>query len=164
MAVTIANWFDADRRSCRAGETMTIGNIVKMSGDANGERFAMKLSNGDAAKLTHGDYAIIYKVSADAAYVEETTAPEGLTGSRLVTIASGDQVVEVRPGALIEYAAADLHDSLNPDEGGDTPAVGDHLSIVDSLPCKESESSAIDSPQVLKVYMVHGTSIIVELL
>lgn len=162
MAVTIANWFEADRRSAKAGETMALGNLVKVSGDANGERFLMKLGDSDDAYVTSGDYAIVYKVSADAAQVETTTAPSA-TGSRLVTIASGDQVVECRKGTIVEYSADKLHDSLNPSNGGTTPVVGAFLGIKDSLPAADA-SGGIDSVKILKVYMVHGTSVLVELL
>jgi hypothetical protein len=83
----------------------------------------------------------------------------------LVTIASGDQVVEVRSGAIIEYSADLLDDSLNPAAGGATPTVGDALSMKGSKWCSAGAGGALTpTSPVARVFKVFGTRVLVELL
>lgn len=160
MPINIANFFDADRRSAKAGETLDMGMVVKVTDWGNGERKLMKVtSSGD---LVSGKYAIVYKVSADAEQVSTSTAPSSF-GSRLVTISSGDAVVEVRKGAIVEYSADLLHDSLDPSAGGATPVVGQDLAILNAQWCTTATGSAITSPIVGRVFRVFGTRVLVEL-
>ena len=145
----IANWQDADRRSATAGEAMDPGMVVKVSADADGGRFLMKMGDGDDAQVTAKKYAVVFKVSAKADTVETTTVPAAL-GSRLLTIVSGDAVIEVRKGAIIEYSADLLDDSLNPDEGGSLPSAGDALEI------KGSKWAEVGSGEIESVDGVAG--------
>lgn len=163
MAFNIANFFEADRRSARAGETMSQGMIVKVSNFGSGERKLMKVGNSDSALLVSGNYAVVCKFSTDPGQVNTSTAPSRL-GSRITTISSGDHVVEVRRGAIMEYSADLLDASLDPARSGTTPAVGDALEIVGSLWCKVGTGSAITSPIIGRVFRVFGTQVLVELL
>lgn len=163
MPINIANYFDADRRSAKAGETITMGMVVKVSDWGNGERKLLALTDSDSALLVNGKYGVAYKVSADPQQVASSTAPSSL-GSRLVTISSGDAVVEVRRGAIIEYSADLLHSSLDPARGGTTPTVGQDLAIKSSQFCTTATGSAITSPIVARVFRVFGTKVLVELI
>lgn len=172
MAINIANFFDADRRSAKAGETMSIGMVVKVRTTAEtalytgSERELMKLANGDSALMVAGGVGVVYKVSANADQVDTTTltaAQLANMGDRRVTIASGDQVVEVRRGAIIEYAMSDLDASLDTARGGALPVAGAALGVVGSLFCATTAGSAITSPVLGKCYAVRGGKILVEL-
>lgn len=165
MPINVANFFEADRRSAVAGEAIDQGMIIQMShfDDVPGTRKAMRLGNGDVLFLVPGLYAVAYKVSNDPDQVASTTASTA-TGVRTVTIASSDAIVEVRPGAMIEYTADLLDDSLNPAEGGTTPIPGDALEIVGSKWCEIGTASAITAPLVGRVFRTFGTSVVVELL
>lgn len=158
----ISNFFECDRLSAVAAETMTPGMIVKVSDNGSGERKLLKLGNGDAAELVAGKYAIVTKELLDANEVSTSTA-SAASGVRTVSIVSGDAVLELRRGTVVEYPADMLHSSLNPALGGTTPAAGDKLEIVGSLPCAAGTSSAITSPIVLRVLRVFGTTVAVEL-
>lgn len=158
----IANFFECDRLSAVAWETMTPGMIVKVSDTGTGERKLLKLANADSAELVAGKYAIVTKEMVDAEEVTVSTA-SAATGVRTVSIASGDAVLELRRGVQVEYPADLLHSSLDPARAGTTPSVGDKLEIKDSLPCAVGTASAITSPIVLRVTRVFGTSVVVEL-
>lgn len=160
--IHIANFLESDRLSAKAGETMTQGMVVKVRSDLKGGRELMKVANGDSALLVAGNYAIIYKVSTEAAQVISSTAPAAL-GDRTVTIVSGDQVVEVRRGAKVEYTADLVDASLDPARAGTTPTPGDKLEIVGALWCKAGTSSSITSPICGRVLRVFGTNFVVEL-
>lgn len=162
MGFHIANYYDAPRYSARAGETMTIGMVVKVSLFGTGERKLMKLLDADSAELVAGKYGVVAKVSGEPNLVDTSTAPARL-GSRVISIASGDHVVEVRRGAIMEYTADLLHASLNPGSGGATPAVGDALGIKDSLWCTAATGGAITSPVAGRVFRTFGTRVLVEL-
>lgn len=163
MGFHIANYYDAPRYSARAGETMTVGMIVKVDPYTGGERKLMKLLDGDAAELVAGAYGVVAKVSGEPNLVDTSTAPSRL-GSRIIAIASGDHVVEVRAGAIMEYTADLLHDSLDPAAGGLTPVATQALGVKDSLWCAASVGSAITSPVIGRVFRVFGTRVLVELL
>jgi len=165
--IQIANYEDARRLSATAGETMAQGEVVYVSDDGSGNRFLMKVGNGDAAKLLAGNYGIVFKVDVRAEAVESTFVGVGqkeLGGTtRLTTIVSGDAVVVVGRGAIVQYAPADLDDTLNAAEGGALPAVGDSLGVLGSKFCKADAQSAIVSPYIGRVNLVLGTNVLVEL-
>jgi hypothetical protein len=161
----IANYFEADRRSVRAGEAMDLGSVITITDNGSGGRVAMKVTS--AGQAVSGIVGVAFKVSADPLQVTASTvnADSGADlGSRIVTIASGDAIVEVRRGAILEYTADLLHDSLNPAEGGATPAVGTALSVKDGKWCTAATSSAITpTDAVAKVYRTFGTKVLIEL-
>ena len=162
MPINVANFYESPRYSAVAGEDATQGMVVKIEQDAAGERRLYKLLDADAAELVAGNYGVIYKVSEDPDQVESSTAPTP-TRDRVPTILSGDAVVEVRRGAIIEYTADLLHSSLDPDRAGTTPAATDTLALKDSQWCTTGTGSAITSPVVGRVYKVYGTNVLVEL-
>lgn len=162
MALHISNFFEAQRFSCTAASAMGMGAIIKISDDGTGNRKATLLANTDSALLLSGKYGVAYKVSTDPFQVNSSTAPTFL-GDRVVTINSGDAIVEVRKGAIIEYSADLLDASLDPARSGTTPSVGDALAIVNALWCAVGTASSIASPVVGRVYDTHGTLVLVEL-
>ena len=159
--INIANFFEADRRSATAGEDMTMGMLVKVSDDGAGGRTVMKLLDADAALLVAGNYGVVYKVSADADQVHTSTA-SAVTGLREVTVSSGDAVVEVRRGAIVEYSADLLHSSLDAAREGTAPTVNDALEIKSSQWCEVGTGSAITTV-VGRVFKVFGTRVAVEI-
>jgi hypothetical protein len=163
----IANYFEADRRSVRAGEAMDLGSVITITDNGSGGRVAMKVTS--AGQAVSGIVGVAFKVSADPLQVTASTvnADSGADlGSRIVTIASGDQIVEVRRGAVLEYTADLLDDSLNPaaDTPGTTPDVGDILHIKAGKWCEVGASGAvIPATPIAKVYRTFGTKVLVEL-
>ena len=162
----IANYYEADRRSARAGEAMGLGNVIKIVDDGVGGRKALKVALvGD---ITPGAFGVVYKVSADPLQVSSSTASTdaGKTlQDHIVSIASGDQVVEVRRGAILEYSADLLDASLDPAEGGTTPSVGQVLGVKNAKWCNTGAASAlVPTTPVAKVYRKFGTRVLVELL
>jgi hypothetical protein len=154
----IANYREADRVSAVAGEVMTPGMIVKVSADATGQRKLLKLLDADSALLVAGSYAIVTKEMVDAEEVEVSTANTTLLGSRTVSIASGDAVLELRRGVKIEVSPDLLHSSLDPSQGGTLPAAGDSLFIKSSTICRNTGvAGSIASPIVLKCFRTFGS-------
>lgn len=154
----IANFFECDRTSAVAGETMTPGMIVKASADATGQRKLLKLLDADSASLVAGLYAIVTKEAVDADEVETTTANTSVSGNRVVSISSGDAVLELRRGVKIEVSPDLLHSSLDPSQGGTLPAAGDSLFIKSSTFCKNSGvAGSISSPIVARCFRTFGS-------
>jgi hypothetical protein len=158
--VNIANLATADRRTATAGEAMSMGMVVKVSDDGAGGRKLMKLADADSAEVASGKFAVVYKVTADALRVDSSTVPNDW-GSRLVTIASGDLVVEVRKGAIIEYTLDELDVSLT-SGGAPNCAAGEALQIKGSKFCKAGTSGAITT-LAGRCYDILGNNIRVEL-
>lgn len=162
----IANYFDAPRFSIKAGEAMELGMVITASDDGKGGRVAKKVTA--ANQLVAGTMAVAFKVSADPQQVTASTVnadSRADLGSRIVTIASGDGIVEVRKGAILEYTADLLDDSLNPAAGGTTPSVGDSLSVKGAKWCAAGAAGALaPSAPVAKVYRTFGTKVLVELI
>jgi len=155
MPMNIVNFFEADRRTARAGETMTQGAVVKVSDWGDGQRKLLKITTGDTPAV--GAYGCAYKVSADTYQVNSTTAPASF-GDRTVTIASGDYVVEVRKGAIIEYSADLLDASLA------TPQpVGTALGVIGGKWCTAGTGSAVTAPVMGKVFRNFGTRTLIEI-
>lgn len=162
MLIGIANYFDSDRRSALAGADLPLGGICKVT-DVAGERtLNLVTASGDLQKV--GAYAIAFKVSADPLQVDVTSVPVEYLGSRIVAIKSGDQIVEVRRGAIVEYDPSLLDASLDPNRSGTLPTAGDALGVVNGLPCATSAASAITTPVVLRCYSVVGGKVRIELL
>lgn len=153
----IANYEAADRWSAIAGEDMPLGCLVSMEPLAGGGRKAMKVDA--AADLVAGNYYIAFKVSTDAMAVSKSTAPAKL-GDRTLSIANGDQIVLVAPGAIVEYDATLLDDSLNPAAAGTLPAVSAKLGVKASKFCATGAGGgAIVDPLVAEVFDVFGTKV-----
>jgi len=159
MAFHVANFFDAPRFSARAGETMSLGMVTKVLDWGNGERKLMKLANTDASYLSGGQYAVVCKFSTDPNQVMSSTAPSRL-GSRIVTISSGDHVVELRKGAIMEYSLDLLHSSVT----STPPVVGDNLTVKDSTFCIAGTSGQASAQAVGRVFRIFGTRYLIELI
>ena len=160
--MNIANWTDADRRSVVASAAITMGSVVKLEDDGAGSREATMLDDADAALLVSGGYGVAFKVAARADQVASSSGVPTRLGDRTVTIATGDQMLEMRKGSIIEYLPAELHDSLNPGQSGTLPAVGDALEIKDSLWCEVGFAGAITTV-VAHVYDLRDGNVLVEL-
>lgn len=169
MLIHIANYFDADRRSALAGEDLPLGAVCAVSagtGTAAGNRVLTKVTA--AGDLKPGKFGVAFKVSSDPLQVTSSTVnadSHADLGSRVVAIKSGDQIVEVREGAIVEYHPSLLDDSLNPAAAspGTLPAIGDALGIKAGKWCAAGASGAITSPVVGRVYDVVGGKVRVEL-
>lgn len=168
MKFWLANFFDADRRSCIAGEAMDVGQVIAISDNGSGARRALKVTN--ANQCVPGIAAMALKVSpmSDAVTASTVNADTGKDlGARIVTIASGDAIVECRRGSIGEYFAADLDDSLNPAATvpGVTPTVGQVLGVKNGRFCDTTAASAlVPTVPFAKVFRVFGTKVLVELI
>lgn len=164
MRLQIANFFDAPRRTAVAGESIPVGAVIKISAATDGSRKAMTLTDSDSAQLVYGKYGVAVKVSALQYQVTQTLfGVPADWGNRIVTISSGDYIVEVGRGAILDYEVALLHDSLNPANGGTLPAAGDALAVKGGLFCAASTNGAITSPVVARVFDVLGGRVRIEL-
>lgn len=165
MPLHIANWKYADIGTAVAAEAMDQGSVCYV--DANGvNRQLNLLGDSDDAQAVNGKLAVAMKVSSDPNEVDSSTAPARL-GSRVPTIAAGDLVMEVRPGALIRYTADLLDDGLDPSTtAGTTPAIGDALGIKGSKWCAWADNAIGGTAAVAfaRVHKVYGTDVVVELL
>jgi hypothetical protein len=164
MKLHIANFFDAPRHTAVAGEDIALGAVIKIAPNAAGERGALQVMDADAAQLVPGKYGVAVKVSGDSLQVSETLfgVPQEW-GNRVVEIYSGDAIVQVGPGAILEYDPGLLHDSLNPAEGGALPVVGEALAVKGGLFAKSNVSGAITTPVVGRVFDVLGGKVRIEL-
>lgn len=151
----IANFWESERRTARAGESMQQGAVCKVSDWNDGQRKLLKVAGGD----TITGASVAYKVGTDPLQVESSTANTTLLGSRVVTIVSGDYIVEVRGRAYLEYSTDLLHSSL-----ATPPAVGTALGILAGQWCTAATGSAVTSPVCGRVFRYFGTRLIVELL
>jgi hypothetical protein len=165
MAMKILNLFESDRRSCIAGEDLEIGQVIRIADDGEGEREAFAAADGDTLKETTTGLA--WKVKMDGRRLVTTTS---LTAKQLRTFGdartyldSGDQMVIVRKGAIVELEEEDVHASLYTSSVPNV-VVGDTLVVKDGLLAKSGTASANTSLDFARVYRVHGTSIFVELI
>lgn len=174
MKISIANYYDADRRTAVAGEDIPLGAVIKISAGAVGVsgsplRKANIVANADAALLVAGNYGVAFKVSGDplAVTASTVTADSGKDlGSRIVSIKSGDLMVEVRKGAILEYDPGLLHSSLDPARAGTLPTVGQALGVLGGLfatAAATTSGSGITSPVIARVYNTQGGKVRVEL-
>lgn len=154
---SIANFWEADRRTARAGESMQQGAVVKVLDWGDGQRKLMKLTTGDTPAV--GAYGVAYKVGTDPNQVESSTANTTLLGTRTVSIVSGDYVVEVRPRAILEYSTDLLHSSLSTIQ-----AVGTALGILAGQWCTAATGSAVTAPVCGRIFRYFGASrVLIEL-
>lgn len=161
MKLHIANFYDATRHTAVAGEAIDLGAVIKIVNDG-GTRKAMTLADADSALLVAGNYGVAYKVNVDPNAVSESTAAAA-TGDRTSPIVSGDLIVQVDRGAILEYDVTLLHDSLNPAEGGALPAAGAALGIKGGLFCTAGTASAITNPVVGRVFDIIGSKVRIQL-
>lgn len=165
MLLHIANYFDADRRSAIAGNDLSMGAVCAVTTNSAGERVMnFATVTGDLQKV--GAYAVALKVSSDPLQVDSSTVPTAFLGDRVVSIKSGDRIVEVRRGAILEYAPSILDASLDPARAGALPVAGDTLAVKSTtgLPCTTGAASAITSPVVLRCYNIVNGKVRIELL
>lgn len=166
MLLHIANYFDSDRRSAIAGNDLSMGAVCKVTADAvTGERVLnFATVTGDLQNV--GAYAVALKVSADPLQVDTSSVPVEYLGNRIVTIKSGDKIVEVRRGAILEYSPTILDASLDPARAGALPTAGAALAVKNTtgLPCTTGAAGAITSPVVLRCYNVVNGKVRIELL
>lgn len=157
MSIHISNFFEADRLTVHAGEAIGQGNVIAISGlNGTSRRIAVKATSG--GQFLAGNVGVAVKYSNDEYQVVASSVPSEL-GSRLVTMASGDLIVAVRSGAIIEYDASDLDASITTSN----VAPGEALAVLNSKFCKASAGGAITSPVIARVYDVLNGKIRVEL-
>ncbi len=162
MLLHIANYMDAERRTVKAGEVIAMGQVIKI-GNVAGVRTATWVRDAEATSMVQGRVGVAFKVSDDALNVATSTVPVDFAGSRLTTIASGDLMVNVTAGAIMEYDVSLLHSSLDPARAGVLPVAGDALGVKDGLFCRANVASAIISPVFGRVYDLLGGKVRVEL-
>lgn len=158
MLLTIANFYEADRRTAVAGEAIAMGAVIKISDDGKGARKANTVQDADAALLVAGKYGVALKVSNDPLQVSSSTVPSEM-GSRIVAINSGDFIVEVRKGAILEYDVSLLDASIT----AANVVVGEALAVKSGKFCKSNVAGAITSPVIGRVFNVHNGKVRVEL-
>lgn len=163
MLLHIANYMDADRLTAKAGEALTLGQVVKVTG-VSGVRTLTFVRDAEAAALVAGRFGVAFKVSSEELQVATSTVPVDFAGSRLNAIASGDWIALVGPGAILEYDLSILHASLDPARAGVLPAIGDALGVKDGLFCRANVASAIVSPVIGRVYDILAGKVRVQLL
>jgi hypothetical protein len=153
MLISIVNYFESDRRTAFAAADMALGSICKVTANANGDRLM----------TTAPVQADLQKVGAYA--IDVTSVPVEYLGNRVVSIKSGDAIVEVRRGAIVEYDPSLLDASLDPARSGVLPTDGATLAVsATGLPCTTAAVGAITSPVILRCYNVVGGKVRIELL
>lgn len=156
--LNIANYVEADRRSAKAGATITQGQVCYVQDDGSGNRWLFPVLDTDAAKLLPGNYGIAFKVSTDPDQVHTTSLSTGQLaelGDRRISIASGDWIVECGQGTKMEYSADLLHTSLDPDNGGALPTVNAAVHLKGGKFCAVGTGGAISSPVTGRVASVN---------
>jgi hypothetical protein len=165
----IANYQDAPRWSCVAAADMDLGEVVKITtGAVTGQRYAARVTAaGDVQKP--GLWGVVMKISADPFQVSTSNVNTDL-GNRVVSVKSGDAVVQVAAGAIVEYDPSLFHSSLDPSNGGTTPTVGDSLGVnTTGTTAKWSTAAATSlsgvgtTINVARVFRTFGTKVLVQL-
>jgi hypothetical protein len=124
----IANYQEAPRWSCVAAADMQLGEVIKITtGTVVGQRYCTRVAVA-ADVQSQGQWGIVTKVSADPFQVSTSSVPADL-GNRIVSISTGDNVVQIAAGAIIEFDRSLFHSSLDPDRGGTLPTVGASLGV-----------------------------------
>lgn len=166
MRLNIANYMDAPRVSAIAGEALPLGAVcqVVQRGTGNTRERELRLVTA-GGQLVQGGWGIAFKVDKERLQVSSSSAP-AYTGNRVVEIRSGDQITEVRAGAIMEYDPALLHSSLDPARGGTLPTVGAALAITGTggLWCTTGTGGAITSPVIGRVFDIVAGKVRIELL
>lgn len=131
MLLHIANFADADRRTAVAGEVLALGVVTIASENvATGARKLMRVTA--AAQMKVGVTGVALKVSADADAATASTVNTDTaanTGSRIVTIAAGDLIIECRRGSIMHFDVSLLDASLDPARAGVLPNPGEALGV-----------------------------------
>ncbi len=167
MAIAILNYDEADRRSARAGEDdMEIGNVVQVIDDGSGGRKAI-LAGDTGTTLSPTAVGILWKVRMDGRRVTTTTDLTTVQlrdlGDARTYVDSGDQVVVVRKGAIIEFDEDSCHASLYTSNVPNV-VVGAKLVIKDAKIAKSGTGSANTTPDPFAfVYAINGAKIFAEL-
>ena len=163
MLLHIANYAAAHRLTATAGSDIPLGAVIVAS-DVGGERRVNGVTNAQGALLVPGNYGVALKVSKLQLQVTSVTGatPEDF-GTRLTSIKSGNAIVEVKPGAIMEYDTSLVHSSLDPKRGGALPLAGAALAVHNGLFCTPATAGAITSPVVGRVNEVIGGKIRVEI-
>jgi hypothetical protein len=169
MAIAILNYDESDRRSARAGaDNMEIGDVVQVIDDPDtaGARKAIPAGN-TGTTLVRTAVGILWKVRMDGRRVVTTTSLSTKQlrdlGDARTYVDSGDQIVVVRSGAIIEFDEDSCHSSLYTTNLPNVD-VGDLIVIKDSKIAKSGTSSANTTPNPFAyVYAVSGAKIFVEL-
>lgn len=165
----IANYFEAPRLTVNAAVDLDLGEVIKVvTGAVTGARYAQRVTAAaDVQKA--GQWGVAMKISADPFQVSSSTVSSAL-GDRIVTIASGDAIVQVGAGAIIEFHRSLFHDSLDPDRSGVLPVVGDSLGVATSSSKARFSSAASSSLtnvgttiHVARVFRTFGTKVLVQL-
>ena len=162
MPVHVTNWEEADIGTAVAAANMDQGSVCVVDGSGLNRRLTV-LGNSDDSLVVSGNVAVAQKVSADPYEVDSSTALARL-GSRISTILKDDLIMEIRKGAKIRYTVDLLDASLDPDNGGATPAIGADLGIHDGkFSTVSAAGTGITSPVVGRVHKVFGTDVVIEL-
>lgn len=160
--IHVANLKAADRKTILAWADMDIGDVIKVVDDGAGGRAALPLTL--AGEVVHGKYKVAMKFSADPLNVHESTvdADSGRElGNRILTIKSGDFIVALGPGSIIEYPRDELDASLE----FASLDVGDFLAIeASNSKFALITSGDITTPVIAQVYETFGTKVLVEIL
>lgn len=153
----IANLSEANGRTAIAAANMAVGLVCKVTDTGNGKRTLTPIANNEAALLVPGLYGVAIKYSTDQYEVSSSSAPAEW-GNRINTIYQGDRVTEAPRGAIIEYTAAELDASLDPDRGGTLPTAGQALGISGSRFATTAAATAagIPTPVVGRCLTVAG--------
>lgn len=165
----VANYFEASRLTVLSAVALDLGEVIKVvTGAVTGQRYAQRVTVA-ADVQAKGQWGVSMKISADPVQVSTSTVSSTL-GNRIVAIASGDSIVNVGAGAIIEYDRSLFHDSLDPDRTGVLPTVGASLGVATSG-SKTRWSSAASSSltnvgtsiHVARVYRTFGKKVLVQL-
>lgn len=161
----VVNFKYADMETATAGAAMNIGDIGLVTEGASGAiREVNPIGDTDDALVLEGNVGVVIKFPADALEVATSTAAPS-TGDRVPSIALGDLVVLVGKGAILEYDADELDNSLNPAQSGTTPTVGDDIGISSSKfsDIATAVSAGIAVPVIARVHRTFGTKVQIKL-
>lgn len=166
----IANYQDAPRFSCIASTAMGLCEVIKITtGAVTGQRYAARVTVA-ADVQARALWGVALKISADPFQVSTSSVALTVAGDRRVAISSGDQMVQVGAGAVIEIDAALLHSSLDPDRAGSTPAVGASLGVntsgttaLFSTAAQTSLTNVGTTIHIARVYRTFGKKVLIQL-
>jgi len=156
----IANFLDATRWTVTAGANIALGAVIRIA-NSGGQRIAFQVVDANSALLVPGNYGVAYKVHVDPLAVTSSTAPAAF-GDRRNEIVSGDLIVQVDRGGIVEYDVSLLHTSLNPNLGGTLPIAGADMAVKNGLFAAVGTSGAIASPVVGRVFDIIGNRVRIQ--
>lgn len=159
MLLHVVNFYEAPRFTAKAAAAIDLGAVIKISDDGKGGRLATQVADADSASLVAGKYGLALKVSADPLQVTASDVSTSEFGSRVVSIASGDFIVECRKGTIMEYDPSLLHASIT----ASNVVAGEVLAVKGGKFCKVGTAGSIAAPVVGVVYNVHNGKVRIEL-